>query len=289
MTTAIRILTVGVAALSWARAASAGDIGYVGRMPSAACAPVPALFTDAIICLPSESSANLSTGAHGADGFPAPHEKPQVGAWVQGGDSCYPPRPGYGDPNERFCAFVNAALGGRGLSLIVSADRLAKLSARPAFTDILPEGPGSRASAPSESEAPPPYRVADVPSKGTGLVATGAIRAGDVVMVRTPAVMVDERALGILDHDHLIDLLGAAVGNLPAAHRAEVLSLSTENGRPSAGTHGEHTYRILATNAFRTPVDDGGRDFHSVFTSGRCQRLVPIGLPDIYQDVLNSH
>lgn len=160
-----------------------------------------------------------------------------------------------------FCAFSNPSFNrGDGISIITTRDSITKVSSRPVFRDVSTTLGGQE-----QLETARPYKVAAIPGKGLGLIATEMIRSEHLVMSRTPAVVVNANAVHGLDKDHLASLLKNGIESLSAVHRNQYLDLSTHD---SAGTYEEKIYKIFKTNSFRTGAHDGESDFHSTFTEG---------------------
>ncbi|KAI1340959.1 SET domain-containing protein [Xylariaceae sp. FL0016] len=109
----------------------------------------------------------------------------------------------------------------------------------------------------------PAYRLAEVPGKGMGLLATRRIRQGQRVMQQTPAVVVNDEAVTSLGRDALAELLSQAMEALPAHHRGEVLGLSTHS---AARDHGDRVYKIFAKNSYTSGMHDGVSTFRSLYS-----------------------
>ena len=86
-------------------------------------------------------------------------------------------------------------------------------------------------------------------------------------MIRSAAIMVDERALRGLEKDKLTELLVPAIDGLPAHHRLQFLNLSTHD---TPKNYADQIHKIYSTNAFRTPVDKDP-EFHSTFVERKWQ------------------
>ncbi len=174
-------------------------------------------------------------------------------AWAQVG-TCHH------NKEDEFCAFSNPAFnGGDGISIITTRESMPKIASRSVFNDE------SDIQGHHKSSDAAPYEVADIPGKGFGLIATESIRYGQLIMSRTPAVVVNTKAINGLERGHLADLLRNGIESLSEEHRRHYLNLSTHD---SAGTYEERIYKIFKTNSFRTGTHDGESDFHSTFTKG---------------------
>ncbi|KAI2780228.1 SET domain-containing protein [Daldinia loculata] len=215
------------------------------RLESQTCAvPNPLFIFDTEICISSEV-------------FPAGHGSPlgepssPLKAWKSGG-LCR------GARADKFCVFTNEVFNrGEGVSVITTSKSISTISTRPAF--IADE----HAEIDSKSKLAIPYREVEIPGKDIGLVATRAIRAGELIMARTPAIMVNEKAINTLGKKVVSELLVGAVENLPSQHRESLLKLSTHS---STSDYGDKLYKILQTNSFRTGYHDGINPFYSLFT-----------------------
>ncbi|KAI1767860.1 SET domain-containing protein [Hypoxylon sp. FL1150] len=156
---------------------------------------------------------------------------------------------------QKFCVFSNPAFNhGEGISVVTTGKSMAAIAGRPAFfsddddNGIMPE---------------PPYREEEVKGKGIGLVATRRIRAGELIMARTPGLMVNERAIDVLGRKAISELLRRAINDLPQRHKDGLLKLSSHS---SASDADDLIYKILQTNSFLTGRHDGTDPFYSLFT-----------------------
>ncbi|KAI1093853.1 SET domain-containing protein [Rostrohypoxylon terebratum] len=156
---------------------------------------------------------------------------------------------------DKFCVFTNPSFNyGEGVSVVTTGKSISTIATRPAFQiekDLKPE------------PIPTPYREAQIPGKDIGLVATRTIEAGELLMARIPALMVNENAIEKLGKKTVSELLIRAVDDLPFQHRQSLLNLSTHS---AAKDYGDKIYRILQTNSFRTGYHDGDNAFYSLFT-----------------------
>ncbi|KAI2602052.1 SET domain-containing protein [Hypoxylon sp. NC1633] len=159
--------------------------------------------------------------------------------------------------NQRFCVYTHPSFNkGDGVSVITTKESIATIATRSAF---LNDKGGGRTERDLKSL---PYREVEIAGKGIGIVATRTIRAGELVIARTPGIMVNERATQTLEKKVLSELLVRAVDNLPSAHKDTLLNLSTHSD-PS--DYGDKIYKILTTNCFRTGYHDGVNPFYSLF------------------------
>lgn len=177
--------------------------------------------------------------------------------WIKG-DLCHGIP---GGPETRYCTFTHPAFNhGLGISIVTTPENFDKVSKLSIFDEIHAI-PGAKEDGPV-----PPYKDVPVPGKGIGLVVTDRpVEPNEVYMVRTPAVMLDDTAFQRLGRSRLTELLTRAVGNLPRAHQAEYLNLTTHE---EVKTHADRVYQIFMKNNFRTEIQNI-EVFHSAFTQGQ--------------------
>ncbi|KAI1865701.1 hypothetical protein JX265_008024 [Neoarthrinium moseri] len=158
---------------------------------------------------------------------------------------------------ERYCVFTLPEFsGGDGVSIITTRSRLSDLASKQPFQSGNPP-----ANTHVQAGTSTIYRQAELPEKGIGLLATAPIRAGQRIMSRTPALIVDGRLMQGLERNRMSQLLAQAVQELPTPHRKRFLDLSTHS---SVSTFADRVYQIFAVNNFRTSLN--GWDFQSTFT-----------------------
>lgn len=141
--------------------------------------------------------------------------------------------PGWTGPEHcftEFCLFSNPTASDGGISLITTS-RNAFLVANA----ILP---------PSSGVEPTAYYEAEVPGKGTGLIANRTIRKGEIIMQRAPTLMIQSTPHIDLEREPREKLYRAAVDRLP--ERARKLFLRQT---------GEMVYDKAEKNSFRMFVD----------------------------------
>lgn len=163
---------------------------------------------------------------------------------------------------DEYCIYTDPQFNhGEGLSFITTAESMANLNSRPAFNRNIPirvtDGP---------------YREVDIPGKGRGLVAAKALRTGQKLITRTPALVVNAQAAEKLQRYKLDDLLSRAVDSLPSAHRDQIVQLSAHDN--DAKTYEEKVGKIFRTNSFSTGYHDGKSNFRSLFAIGEYLRFV---------------
>lgn len=167
--------------------------------------------------------------------------------WVQG-DACQD------IGSAKFCSYTRTSFNdGFGVSLITTPKRLDEVSSLPAFTTKKPF-----------KNAKPSYHEEEVQGKGIGLVATRRIPAGELILARTPAVLVDDEGFTDLGESSLTRLLVQAIEGLPEQHQSEYLKLTTHQ---DVQRHDERVYQIFAKNNYRTRIANT-TDFHATFVDG---------------------
>ncbi|KAJ4420308.1 SET domain-containing protein 5 [Gnomoniopsis sp. IMI 355080] len=133
------------------------------------------------------------------------------------------------------------------------------VSSLSAFTNIETKKPWKNAS--------PAYHEEEISGKGVGLVATRRIAAGELVLARTPAVLVDNEAFTELGEGSLTRLLVQAIEALPQQHQSEYLKLTTHD---EVQSHDERIYKVFAKNNYRTKIANTS-DFHATFIDAQLQ------------------
>lgn len=156
--------------------------------------------------------------------------------------------------SDKFCSYTRPTFNdGFGVSLITTPKRLNEISSLPAFTTKKPW-----------RNAKPSYHEQEIPGKGIGLVATRRIPAGELILARTPAVLVDDEGFTDLGESSLTRLLVQAIEGLPEQHQSEYLKLTTHE---EVKRHDEQVYQIFAKNNYRTRIANT-TDFHATFVDG---------------------
>ncbi|KAI1100264.1 SET domain-containing protein [Jackrogersella minutella] len=214
------------------------------QKPDTCTYPNPLLIPQVDNCVPTKS-------------VPIEHKKPSneakspLKAWKSSG-LCR------GIRADRFCVFANPSFNhGAGVSVITTGKSISTIATLPAFRD------NDEARLEPNLKSTLPYREVEIVGKDIGLIATRTIEAGELIMARTPAIMVDEKAIQILGQKPVSELLIRAANDLPPQHRESLLNLSTHS---AASDYGNRLYKILQTNSFRTGYHDGSNAFYSLFT-----------------------
>ncbi|KAH6654073.1 hypothetical protein BKA67DRAFT_604491 [Truncatella angustata] len=149
---------------------------------------------------------------------------------------------------------------------MTSPGRAIEIVKSPAFTDPYISGQIDRLNADGSSI----WRVAEVPGKGLGLIATQNIELGDHIMSTTASVMIDYNVFYDTTAQQLIDMEVAAVRYLPDKHRRTFLNLSTHD---HAGDYEAQVSKVILTNSFDIPSsgfityeeDSEENNFYTVF------------------------
>lgn len=167
------------------------------------------------------------------------------------GDSCQDLR------SAKFCSYTKPSFNdGFGVSVITTPKRFDEVATLLALTQIGTKRPWRNTG--------PSYQEEEIHGKGAGLVATRRIAAGELVLARTPAVLVDDEGFKNLGEGSLTQLLVQAIEGLPQQHQSEYLKLSTHD---EVQGHDERTYQIFAKNNYRTKFANT-TDFHATFIDG---------------------
>ncbi|KAL8389095.1 hypothetical protein RB595_008792 [Gaeumannomyces hyphopodioides] len=174
-------------------------------------------------CLWQDSSGPLDDKASHACG------SGDAAGW-QGPESCA------GDS----CLYWNTQYNnGQGLALVTKGEHSMEAAT---YAEAAADGPSPI------SPEDPPFRVAEVPGKGRGLVATRLIRKGDVVLAVRPILAVDLDAYHALPEAQARALYGRALEKLSAAAREGFMSQA-----------GDDVLAKLARNAFTLWIGPGGK------------------------------
>ena len=174
-----------------------------------------------------------------------------------------------GNGGKNYCLYSSSSFGGRrGISIVTTPERAAKLAKRTAFNS----NPRRVAPQPSYPRDNPPFAAGEIPGKGIGVVATRHIQHGEVILANTPAIMVDHAAIDDLGDNFPYDFLVPAIGNLPREHREAYLNLSHHReAKDEAG----RINGIMNTNAFDINIRDGEEGiFYAVFTESRSRQKI---------------
>ncbi|OIW33767.1 SET domain-containing protein [Coniochaeta ligniaria NRRL 30616] len=162
---------------------------------------------------------------------------------------------------HEYCVFTDSTFAeNRGTTLVTTAERAAYLERIPAYTD------------PSVTKGinqdiirtkPAKYKVEKIEGKGLGVIATGFINRGELIMANTVSLMFDYAAYENLERDDYLDIQAQAVDSLPEAHRRLILDMSTHD--EGNFTYLELVEKITSTNAFDVDPDDDDVDQDNKF------------------------
>ncbi|KAL8357134.1 hypothetical protein RB598_002113 [Gaeumannomyces tritici] len=166
---------------------------------------------------PLDDTARQTCGAEDGTGWQGPEHCM--------GDSCLYWNPRYNN--------------GQGLALITRGEQAMEAAA---LTEAATDGP------PLTSPEDPPFRVAEVPGKGRGLVATRLIRTGEVVLSVRPVLAVDVDAFHALPEAKAGALYDRALEKLSPAAREGFM-----------GQAGDDVRAKLARNAFTLWIGARGK------------------------------
>jgi hypothetical protein len=167
--------------------------------------------------------------------------------------ACAHPESGEGIP---YCVYSYKDIrGGAGLSLLATPEIAADLEGH--LDDLNPTWlhPQAQEYYRHPQIENPAFEVRDLPGKGKGAVATRLIRAGEVVIRESPAIInVPELPKGVLPAQ-VGPMFEVALQQLPEAQQKRVIGLS--RGKSSDDlSHSETVNQVLNTNSFGIQVKD---------------------------------
>ena len=136
---------------------------------------------------------------------------------------------GLGSCNRDACIFSNSEIGG-GLVIVTSQKNAEIIS--------------NYTAPPKQQPIPLPFNAAKVPGKGIGLIANRDIKAGEIIMVRTPTIIVQAIAHVRIDPEPRNMLYSRAIERLPKPKQNLFMS------QMGKGIHGK-----IDTNCFQLFVD----------------------------------
>lgn len=143
-----------------------------------------------------------------------------------------------------YCVYSNPDFAGRGISILTSPSRAVEIARSAAFARPLG---GGEEEGPLNAAESPRWKVAMVPGKGMGLIATRNLEAGDHIMSSTPSIMVDYNLFSHASDAVVKQLEVAAADYLPSHHRGAFLNLSTHD---DATDYESQVSKIILTNSF---------------------------------------
>ncbi len=152
--------------------------------------------------------------------------------------------------NGPLCIYTCAAFAsGRGISLLTTPAIAEKALNLAPFRD-------ADSIADVNKDSSPPWRTANLPGRGTGLLATRELRFGDRITAHTPVLAVLGSVASFIAAPDLEYLLGLAVEQLPQTSQDKLLSLSR-----NLESDEYRIQDIMQTNAFEVQI---GGEMHLV-------------------------
>jgi hypothetical protein len=165
--------------------------------------------------------------------------------------------------DQLFCLFSSYSFNNRGISIVTTPERSLALAKKPAFE----EQRNQRRSSPTgwvDTLDDPRFGPAEIPGKGIGVVATRHIQAGELLLINTPALLVDKAATIAFEEDMAEVFLVPGLDNIRQEHRAAYLDLAAHH---TTDTLPAKVEQIVWTNAYIVRTDDEFEDaLYGVFT-----------------------
>ena len=150
---------------------------------------------------------------------------------------------------KKFCVFTNSRHGARGLSIVstpeTAADSAGVLDQEEGFSAQR----GNETAMAATTMSGGPFRLADIPGKGKGVVATRPIRRYELIMVDYSVLLVDMALATELAARRGYRLLHLATDQLP--DRRVVWDLGQTNDMAR-----DPVENVMRTNAFHTMLGD---------------------------------
>ncbi|KAH6693831.1 hypothetical protein F5X68DRAFT_199758 [Plectosphaerella plurivora] len=195
-----------------------------------------------------------------------------VSPWTQS-TTCYQ----NGTVGLEFCVYLSTPFAnGRGMAVITDKSRAAHIAR--AVAGFMPEDTKARRA--TEELAPlihkvtqkpvnvvnPKYKVVPMEGKGFGVIATGPIKMGELILQETVSMLIDYAAFTHVPKDKLRKLQRVAIDGLPKAHRKRFLEMSPGAAGWDSNVE-ELVERVLVTNSFDVEMEDKVRDdeFYAAF------------------------
>lgn len=147
-----------------------------------------------------------------------------------------------------YCVYSNAAFAhGRGIVLLSTAENAVAAAKLTVFSQDALVANGVNPEAASSL-----FRVAEIPGKGKGLVATQPIQRGQRIMAHTPAVVAHRKLIDELSKNEQFTLLEAGIACLPVGTRKSFMAQMGHAG-------GHKINDIMHTNSFEMGlgIEDG--------------------------------
>ncbi|KXH28844.1 hypothetical protein CSIM01_03494 [Colletotrichum simmondsii] len=163
-------------------------------------------------------------------------------------------REGFESPE--FCIYIKEDYGGKGIAVITEAETASHIAKSQGFTEP--------SYLQGTNQILRKIKVAAIPGKEYGLVATERIARGEVILKETASLLVDYAALESMPRNQLDIMRAHAVGLLNDHHRNQVMNLSTH------GYHGDEVSTVAAiakNNMFSISTNSSRTDdrFYALF------------------------
>lgn len=159
-----------------------------------------------------------------------------------------------------FCIYIKEDYGGKGIAVITEAETARHIVKSQGFTEpryLL-----------GTNQILPRIKVAAIPGKEYGLVATERIARGEVILKETASLLVDYAALESMPRNQLEIMRAHAVSLLNPHHRSQIMNLSTH------GYHGDEVSTVAAiakNNMFSISTNSSRTDdrFYALFAQSK--------------------
>jgi hypothetical protein len=180
-----------------------------------------------------------------------------------------------------FCVYISAPFAnGRGMAVITDKTRAAHIAR--SVANFMPDSSAQTAGplVHKVTQKPvnvvnPKYKVVPMEGKGFGVIATGPIMRGELILQETVSMLIDYAAFTQVPKDKLRKLQRVAIDGLPKAHRKRFLEMSPGSAGWDADVE-ELVERVLVTNSFDVEMEDGVRDdeFYAAFVESEFPALM---------------
>lgn len=206
--------------------------------------------------LPADSDHRAHGAGHCSQANCTAHEHRGKHSWTRS-SPCFRSK----EDDQEYCVFADSTFAeNRGTTIVTTAERAAYLERQPAFTDpSLTKGVNQDII----RTKPAKYKVEKIEGKGLGVVATGFIDRGELIMANTVSLLFDYAAYENLERDDYLEIQAKAVDSLPETHRQRILDMSTHD-------EGNFSYldlveKITSTNAFDIEPEEDDVDQENNF------------------------
>lgn len=162
--------------------------------------------------------------------------------------------------SPEFCIYIKEDYGGKGIAVITEAETASHIVNSQGFTEP--------SYLQGTNQILGKIKVAAIPGKEYGLVATERIARGEVILKETASLLVDYAALESMPRNQLDIMRAHAVGLLNYHHRDQVMNLSTH------GYHGDEVSTVAAiakNNMFSISTNSSRTDdrFYALFAQSK--------------------